>query len=87
MLLALYKSSAKENADKYQHQWSIDLPNALQPLTKQFSLSIQIKWMRTENQIFGTTNAFNRFAGIFKIILSCSFTVLKLFHLRLQRSL
>lgn len=82
MLLAPYKSSAKENADKYQHQWSIDLPNALQPLTKWFSLSIQIKWMKIENQIFGTTNTFNRFAGSFVIILSWSSTVLRSFHLR-----
>lgn len=82
MLLASYKSLSKENADKYQHQWSIDLPNALQPLTKQYSLSIQIKQMRMENQIFGTTNTFNRFAGFFVIVLSCSFTVLRLLHLR-----
>jgi len=38
MFLAPYKSPVKENADKYQHQWSIDVPNALQLLTKQFSL-------------------------------------------------
>lgn len=82
MLLASYKSSTKENADKYQHQWSIDLPNALQPLTKQFSLSIQIKRMRMENQIFGSTNTLNGFTEIFVIILSSSFTVLRLLHLR-----
>lgn len=82
MLLAFYKSSSKENADKYQHQWSIDLPNALQPLTKQYSLSIQIKQMRMENRIFATTNTFNRVAGAFVIVLSCSFTVLRLLHLR-----
>lgn len=82
MLLASYKSSAEENADKYQHQWSIDLPNALQPLTKQFSLSIQIKRMRMENHTFGTTTTFNGFACIFVIILSCSFTLLRLLDLR-----